>query len=740
MLENDIPSEQAEEIFCDALEIESAPARAAFIQKACAENQVLLAEVNDLLAAHSAADALFSSANPVTVSVVEMADTLMDEMASETDINSVLPDDEVGKQIGPYHLLQKIGEGGGGNVYLAEQQVPVRRRVALKIIKLGMDTKSVVARFEAERQALAMMEHPNIAQVFDAGSTREGRPFFVMELVQGMRVTAYCDRLRLNIFQRLELFIQICHAIQHAHQKGIIHRDIKPSNVIITEVDGAAVPKVIDFGIAKAVGGDLLSENTALTAFEQFVGTPAYMSPEQADLAEMDIDVRSDIYSLGVLLYELLSGKTPFSQKELIRSGLDQMRRTIREEEPPRPSVRLSGLVPDDLAAIAENRSLTPQRLQALLNCDLDWVAMKALEKDRERRYRSADGLADDIQRVLNHEPVIARSPSRLYRFRKLVRRNKSVFLAGGLTAIVLLLGTTVSTWLLVKERLAQQRAVRAEQEKGVVQKEADLLRSSVEQLATASALFKQGDMEQADTILDGIERPQASPENAAIYRELGDWHALNGRWDKARERFEVLTHINEFEGAESTRDDIRYAAVLVEQGDLEEYDSFRESMIIRYAGSDSPKVAQRVLQHGLLAPANAELMRALGQFVRVNEQSYRESDPSKKDTFQRWQAFGMAMFNYRNGNDGQALYWCGEAAEDSKGLITRNLSVQLITACALYRSGQAEEAKDLLEKTRKTIDQKFSTDPDKSREWLGFWFDRACVRIYLNEADALIQ
>ncbi|MGH6785087.1 MAG: serine/threonine-protein kinase, partial [Sphingomicrobium sp.] len=307
---------------------------------------------------------------------------------------------------------------------MAEQQEPVRRRVALKIIRLGMDTRSVIARFEAERQALAMMDHPNIARVYDAGATDTGRPYFVMELVRGIRVTEYCDQNNLATEDRLNLFVQICQAIQHAHQKGIIHRDIKPSNILVTLHDGVPVPKIIDFGIAKATEGRLTNA-TVYTELHQIIGTPAYMSPEQAELNGLDTDTRSDIYSLGVLLYELLTGRTPFDPKDLAKAGLDEIRRRIREEEPARPSTRLSTLAANELTDIAARRHAQAPELLGLLRGDLDWIVMRCLEKDRTRRYETANGLAMDIKRFLANEPVAARPPSTSYRLQKFARRHK---------------------------------------------------------------------------------------------------------------------------------------------------------------------------------------------------------------------------------------------------------------------------------------------------------------------------
>jgi len=320
-----------------------------------------------------------------------------------------------------------------------------------------MDTKQVVARFEAERQALAMMDHPNIARVLDAGATETGRPYFVMELVRGIKITEYCDQIHLNTTQRLELFIQVCHAVQHAHQKGIIHRDIKPSNILVTLHDGVPVPKVIDFGIAKATEGRL-TELTVYTELRQFIGTPAYMSPEQAEMSGLDIDTRSDIYSLGVLLYELLTGLTPFDAQELVQSGLDEMSRTIREKEPQRPSTQLSTMLDADLTAVAKRQGAEAPKLVHLIQGDLDWIVMKALEKDRTRRFESASGLALDVQRFLANEPIEARPPSGVYRFQKWARRNKAVFVGSTAVIAALVLGFGLSLYLFIQERAALQR------------------------------------------------------------------------------------------------------------------------------------------------------------------------------------------------------------------------------------------------------------------------------------------
>jgi serine/threonine protein kinase/WD40 repeat protein len=436
-----------ETIFEAAIQKPNPAERAAYLEGACGGDPELRRRVEALVRAHQQSRGLLDSSTNDAGSITAAVGPPLDHTPLA---------EGPGSRIGPYKLLQLIGEGGMGVVYMAEQTEPVRRRVALKIIKPGMDTRQVVARFEAERQALAMMDHQNIAKVLDAGATDSGRPYFVMELVHGVPITQFCDENHLTPRRRLELFVPDCQAIQHAHQKGIIHRDVKPSNVLVTMYDDKPVPKVIDFGVAKAIE-QRLTERTMFTQFGAFVGTFEYMSPEQAQMNAFGVDTRSDIYSLGVLLYELLTGTTPLARERLRQAALDEMVRLIKEEEAPRPSVRLSSS--NNLRKIAAARNTDPARLSGIVRGELDWIVMKCLEKDRTRRYESTNGLARDIQRYLADEPVEACPPGAGYRLRKLARKYRTPLRVAG-TFLVLLIGAAiVSTWQAIRATLAENRA-----------------------------------------------------------------------------------------------------------------------------------------------------------------------------------------------------------------------------------------------------------------------------------------
>jgi serine/threonine protein kinase/tetratricopeptide (TPR) repeat protein len=428
-----------QEVFLAAVERRRPEERDAYLDHACGSDEELRRQVNLLLKAHHEAGSVGGATD------------------EEDETRAYQATESAGTVIGPYKLLQQIGEGGMGTVYMAEQSQPVQRKVAIKLIKPGMNSRHVIARFEAERQALAVMDHPNVAKVLDAGTTESGRPYFVMELVKGVPITKYCDEHRLTLKQRLELFIPICQAVQHAHQKGIIHRDLKPSNVLVCLYDGKPVPKVIDFGLAKATG-QRLTEHTMFTEFGQVVGTLEYMSPEQAELNQLDIDTRSDIYSLGVILYELLTGTTPLERRRVKEAAILELLRIIREEEPPTPSTRLS--TSEGLPSIAANRGLEPKKLSGLVRGELDWIVMKCLDKDRTRRYETANGLARDVERYLADEAVEACPPSATYRLRKFARKNRKLIGVTAAFAVLLSIGTIISTWQAVRATKAEGKAL----------------------------------------------------------------------------------------------------------------------------------------------------------------------------------------------------------------------------------------------------------------------------------------
>ena len=530
-------------IFLEALDIESIDDRNAFVQAACRGDAALLASVTSLLREHERDD------NPIDTPIIAKSDRrrlFNSETESYVAVNQSFSGQAIGTMIGPYKLMEQIGEGGFGLVYVADQQSPIRRRVALKIIKPGMESREVLTRFEAERQAIALMDHPNIARVFDAGVTESGQPYFVMELVRGVPLTEYCDGHQLDVSERLELFVDICNAVQHAHQKGIIHRDLKPSNILVTLQDGRPFVKVIDFGVAKAIGQSLTIK-TMYTRFASMVGTPAYMSPEQAGMSTGDIDTRSDIYSLGVLLYELLTGTTPFASERLQSAGFDELRRIIREEEPHRPSTRLSTLNNQLATTFAANRKLDLAKLVSSLRRDLDWIVMKALDKDRNRRYATAGSMADDVSRFLVNQPVVACPPSPWYRFVKFARRNKVLITTVSSVTAALLLGTIVSLWQLQVAIRERDEKVMALNEAKMAEEIAIKARADLEgfnqRLNSTTVLLSSGrvhaDAQRWSEAYEAYtEATEILPKYFLVWLERGRLNAKIGRWDAAAEDF----------------------------------------------------------------------------------------------------------------------------------------------------------------------------------------------------------
>jgi len=702
-------------IFNEAIELPAGPERGAFLTRACEGNNDLRGRVEELIEAHDRVEGFM--------------DDPTQEPAKKTIVLSLPVSEKPGDRIGRYKILQQIGEGGCGVVYMAQQEEPVRRRVALKVIKLGMDTRSVIARFEAERQALALMDHPNIAKVLDAGATETGRPYFVMELVRGVRITDYCDEAKLSTAERLDLFIQVCHAIQHAHQKGIIHRDLKPSNILVTVNDGVPVPKVIDFGIAKATSDQRLTDKTLFTAYEQFIGTPAYMSPEQAVMTSLDIDTRSDIYALGVLLYELLTGRPPFDPKALLQAGFDEMRRTIREKEPERPSTCLSTMIAADLTTVANRRKSDAPKLIHMLSGDLDWIVMKALEKDRTRRYETANAMALDIRRYRDSEPIEARPPSTIYRFEKLIRRNKTVVAAGGAVMAALVLGLGLSLFLFIRERRAHHLAVMAEQEQAKFRRKAEEMATYEKRKAELSQRYAQiglylgqNRFEEAENML------RAMPPNAAaagIFNVLGRVHAAMGQWPEAISNFvQVIESV--------PNDHMAYhylAPLLLQNGDTEGYRQHRQRILQQFGGTNDPMICERMTKDCLLlAPASSEM-------PAITAMADRAIAAGETDKLWPYFTFAKGLAEYRRGDWNRSMEWMQKTL-DRKGDVFRKVAANMVVAMAQFRLKQVDQAKLTLQASLDMAAAELPLRKNAGERWN----DWLTTQFLMREAQELIE
>ena len=716
---------KSKSIFLNAAERPAGDLRQAYLAEACGPDVGLRREVDELLAHHGQVG-----------SFLEAPDVL-------PTLDAPPPAEASGTEIGPYKLHQQIGEGGMGTVFLARQTEPVKRLVALKVIKAGMDSRAVLARFEAERQALALMDHPNIAKVFDAGATPAGRPYFVMELVKGVPITRYCDDNRLTPRDRLALFVQVCQAVQHAHVKGVIHRDLKPSNVLVAPYDGRPVVKVIDFGVAKAAGQPL-TERTLLTGFGAVIGTPEYMSPEQAELNNQDIDTRSDVYSLGVLLYEILTGTTPLTRKRIKESALADLLRLVREEEPPRPSTRLSAT--DELPSIAANRGMEPKKLSGLVRGELDWIVMKCLEKDRNRRYETANAFAADVQRYLDDEQVQACPPTAGYRLRKFARRNRAVLAAATVTAlgvIVAVVALAVSNALIRQEQArTRDERDRAEGALTLADSRALEIRLGLERLQAANALLDRGRWYANERRWDDAHAAFTKaialrPDHVSVWFERSNLYTRLGLWDLA-----AADYARQFELREPDTTGLWFQHALLRcyVGDLDGYGRVCGRMRERFNGTLNPFVAADVARTCVLArTTDADPDRPMGR-VEISATSFHGH--------WFWQ-YLLGMVAYRGGQHESAVRRLKESLAGHPDWAGRAISYPIL-AMACHRLGKPAEARQALDEATRAIDQ-WTRERYQSRgdwvmhlgaeaSWPIAWWDWLECQLYYREAKLLID
>jgi serine/threonine protein kinase len=711
---------KANDLFVRAAEIAAPDQRRAFLDEQCAGDEALRRQVEGLLA-ESAKLGSFPDHPPLTRPV------------ATADYQPIT--EGPGTVIGPYKLLQKIGEGGFGVVYMAEQEKPVRRMVALKIVKPGMDTAQVIARFESERQALALMDHPNIARVLDAGATECGRPYFVMELVKGVPITEFCDKNHLLPEARLKLFIHVCHAVQHAHHKGVIHRDLKPSNVMVTLHDGVPVVKVIDFGVAKATV-QKLTERTLFTAYGQMIGTPAYMSPEQAEMSGLDIDTRSDIYSLGVLLYELLTGTTPLESKRLRDAGYAEMQRLICDEEAPRPSTRLSSLG-GSATVLAGNRGLDVKRLVQLLAGDLDWIIMKALEKDRNRRYATPGDFAEDIARYLRGDAILARPPSTAYKLKKFAQRNRGAVLTAAAVAAALLVGTVLAIWQAVAARRAEAQALADRDEKEQARKDADAARKKAEdfadQVREANALSGQAalavyERRWAAAHADFARAERLQPDSVAVCFLRRFMYESLGLWDRyADDMHKMFTLMKAGNWASS--DFYNHALLRFHVGDQQGYRETCRTMLQRF-GDDAIELATLETVRACVLDPDPKIDAA--DLVQHAERVVR---------YQKihWHFYVAGLAHYRAGQYEQAVERLQESLTVDPNWRARAINYPAL-AMAYHRLGKSKEAREALVSAEKAIDEWIETMMASPVYFRPIpWMDWLECQHYFREAKQLL-
>ena len=722
-----------------ALSLDDPATRQVFLERVFGDSAAAKDEMTRLLDAADGAATFFLEAREQRAKVTAT-------ILSETHVHPpasvavrFLEDDASLDKLGPYRLVARLGEGGGGVVYEAEQEQPIRRRVAVKIVRMDLGNPNALARFDVERQALALMDHPNIAKVFDAGTTPSGRPYFAMELVTGEPITHYCNRHKLGCTERLELFVLVCNAIQHAHQKGIIHRDIKPSNVIVTRQDGANVPKIIDFGIAKAAGPGVAAGET-ITAHDQFFGTPAYMSPEQVAMTGIDVDTRSDIFSLGVLLYELLTGTTPIDRSSVPDLTFSQIRKSLLTWESLRPSDLLAKRSPEVLRTLAEERGTEPGDLVRFVRGDLDWVVMQALEKNRIRRYQTANGLATDVRRFLANEPIAARPPSSLYVMAKFIRRNRIACGAALLLVILLVVGLATTAAMYESERKAAIEQLRLKNEAQAARNEESRLRYQADarsNIARAAFLLDQGRIDDADRLRQEYPLSSIEPslEAAAVFRSLGDWNSSNGRRDEALQCYRLLRQASREDAPQKilNGDDLMAIAAALLMADKNEYQAFRDEVLTRYSPAEGSHRAEHLLKVCLIAPASPAALVQLRRDVETM------GDP-RKTACPAWAAFSLSLYHLRGGDWEKALSACetGLTSPDRKS--SCEVSLQAVSAMAYAGLGKRDLAETALAKARGHAATCDARDFVLGASIRPYWFDWAIAKLMMDEASSQLR
>ncbi|GAA5124492.1 serine/threonine protein kinase [Luteolibacter yonseiensis] len=728
-------SEMESAIYQVALSLEGREARLRFLDRIYLPGDPAKEEMISLLDLSEASSEYFCDADDHRVRIARQL--LSDNQVPVGGAGELvgMEEEKPGSILGRYRIIGLIGEGGSGVIYEAEQEAPIRRRVAVKVLRHGLDSKSILARFESERQALAMMDHPGIAKVLDAGTTDGGQPFFVMELLKGERISTYCDSKKLTIRERVDLFIQICNAIQHAHQKGIIHRDIKPSNVLVDCLeDGTHSPKVIDFGIAKATGGRRIGSETVFTSHDQFLGTPVYASPEQFDVTRLDTDTRADIYSMGVLLHELLTSCTPLAPEQIQGLGKSKLHRKMLDMEVVRPSVRLATEEKPALAEISKNRGAEPAQLIHAIRGDLDWIVLKAIEKDRNRRYQTINGLAMDLGCFLNNQPVLARPPSRVYLAGKFIRRNR---LGVGLAAtLVLFLVTALMFTTVLYRRAEHSRDLQSRLRKTAeaARKEENRLRMQAVARANVSRvamLLDQGRIDEADVLRQEypISSIEPSLEAATVFRSLGDWNARAGRMDQALPCYRLLLQANRFDQPDKVLrgvDLLVIGAAFIESSP-EEYRSYRLEILHTHMPPRGAVQAEHLMKFCLLGHAGKDVLEMLRPVAEILGKS-RESG------YHAWDALAMSLYHLRSGDPGAAMEAGHAGIRDPLIKSTCQAAIHATMAMACRERGDAAEADKQMSAAAEILKKNTGRDPIPGQPADGFWWDRSIAKSLVRE------